>query len=362
MPTRLVKDLRPNHYNHLVFSDSLTQEGVAWLAEAMASAGQQSAILITPEGVIVDGERRWLAARQLGWTEVSCQETGPITDAQIEEIVLQSCTAARRATVREQVKLYQACRDALKAAEGLVQGGKRGKSKGVKTGLKSSFGTTPTDPTNEVTCQDIYQKAASRAGFKSDKTARMAEAIFEKGSPELQELVNREDLTITEGYRKLPKQPRVCKESPQEAPQEPEAPETQEPLQEATQDPLEPRNPCQEIPMSPSLLANLLPGTLDGVTIGTRLVLQEVDGRPTWVQEPPPASTPVLDDIRALMGEGPDKPETTPEPMTAQQAIEVLRTLLVGRARLEGPKAVWQEAKGWFEAIRIELVALKAQE
>lgn len=48
-------------------------EEFAALCDSMAARGQDYAILVTEEGLILDGRHRWRAAKKLGWTEIRAE-------------------------------------------------------------------------------------------------------------------------------------------------------------------------------------------------------------------------------------------------------------------------------------------------
>lgn len=56
------------------------------LAESMARVGLINPIVVSSENVLVVGERRLIAARQLGWTEIPARRFRGITRKEIDRI------------------------------------------------------------------------------------------------------------------------------------------------------------------------------------------------------------------------------------------------------------------------------------
>jgi ParB/RepB/Spo0J family partition protein len=101
-----IKEISPNPYNKAIFEESLQPASIADLAENIRARGLRYPILVTKVGkVIIDGERRYLAAKKLGWTTIEVVEE----DIEREEIldrVLEAATSQRQMTLFEQARVY----------------------------------------------------------------------------------------------------------------------------------------------------------------------------------------------------------------------------------------------------------------
>lgn len=193
----LISRLRPNAFNGQVFSDSLGSESISQLADSMRAHGQLSPIVVTPDGIIVDGERRWRAATQLGLSYVAVV-VAPHTEDSIRAIVLDACTGTRHLSLREQTSVYRALLDHLRDLHGRPQGRPQGRPE--KTISEENGFWEP---------ERVRAEAAKRAGFSSVMQATRAEAVFSRGDPDLQDQVNREGISLTAAYAQIEKRPRT---------------------------------------------------------------------------------------------------------------------------------------------------------
>jgi|GEM_PF-6599800 len=183
-------DIAPNRFNSALFPDSLSEDSVALIADDLAQNGQRVPVEVTPDGTIIDGERRWRGARQLGWDAIDVVVGADLDEDQILDRVVDCCTSARQMTVREQANVYIAVCARLKREAGRHQG------RPEKTIPKGIVFLTTTG---------IRDAAAKRAGFSSTTLALRAEAVFSRGSAEVQIKVRDGSLTITAAYEGLPK-------------------------------------------------------------------------------------------------------------------------------------------------------------
>jgi ParB family transcriptional regulator, chromosome partitioning protein len=74
---------------------------IAQLMESMKLHGQLSPILITPNKVLIAGNRRLEAARRLGWTSVEARITEDITELEKLEIEMDENVQRRNLTAEE---------------------------------------------------------------------------------------------------------------------------------------------------------------------------------------------------------------------------------------------------------------------
>jgi ParB/RepB/Spo0J family partition protein len=66
-----------------------TLNGIDELAESIARLGLIHPIVVTPDGVLIAGERRLTAIRQLGWTSIPVQYTSDLSDYELQSIELE---------------------------------------------------------------------------------------------------------------------------------------------------------------------------------------------------------------------------------------------------------------------------------
>jgi hypothetical protein len=187
-------DMKPNRFNASLFPDSLSDASIALIADDLSQNGQRVPVAVTSDGTIVDGERRWRGAHQLGWETMEVVVDGELSDDQLLERVVASCTSSRQMTVREQVNVYAAVCEQLRREAGRQQG------RPEKTIPKGILYLTP---------KDIHDAAAKRAGFSSTALALRAEAIFTRGPEDLQARVREGSVAITAAYEELPKRPKA---------------------------------------------------------------------------------------------------------------------------------------------------------
>ena len=110
-----VADLRPNHINSTVFTDSLADESIATLADDIERHGLRHPIEVKPDGTIVEGERRWRAVRRLGWDEVDVVVVEGIDDDEaIKAYTLDAYSSVRDATVEERGRVFGLALEVLK--------------------------------------------------------------------------------------------------------------------------------------------------------------------------------------------------------------------------------------------------------
>ncbi len=191
---REVSDLKPNRFNAALFPDSLSEASISVLAEDLARNGQRVPGEVTPDGTIIDCERRWRAAKLLGWEKLDVTVVDGLTDDDVLDRVLDSCTSVRHLSLREQVNVYGAVCERLKREAG------RDVGRQDQIIPKGIICLTP---------RSIKDAAAKRAGFSSTTLALRAEAVFSRGAEDLQAKVRDGAVTITAAYDQLPKRPKA---------------------------------------------------------------------------------------------------------------------------------------------------------
>jgi hypothetical protein len=193
---REVGELRPNKFNESLFPDSLSDAAIKLIADDLARNGQRVPVEITSDSQLVDGERRWRAARQLGWDSIDVVVVGDLSEEQIIDRVIDACTSSRQMSLREQVNVYQELCRRIKRDAGRERG--RPSRKTMPDGISL-------DPTK------IQAMAANQAGFSSSKQAVRAQAVFERGSEELKRQVLDGAVSLTAAYETLPKRGKKTK-------------------------------------------------------------------------------------------------------------------------------------------------------
>lgn len=190
---RVVKlsDLKPNKVNGTIFSTSLSKEGLAELAQDIKLHGVRQAIEVTPELIVLDGERRWRGAKLAGLTEVEVIIVeGHKTRDEVGSFILDAFASTRNATVEEKVRLYDLATDILRNRHGRSSGRPK---KGAE------------ERQDYWTPDQIAHEAARKSGFGSVTIANYAVRIFEEGTAELRQQVNAGTMTITAAHSKLPR-------------------------------------------------------------------------------------------------------------------------------------------------------------
>ena len=132
------------------------------LAQSIKQYGLLQPVGITPERILIYGERRCRAAGLLGWTEIPARI---ITSVDLEALELEENVERKDFLVSEKVAIA----DHLKAEYGKGRGGDRKSDHFQKIVNGSS--------TDEV--------AAKRAGLGNRETYRQAKKVLEKGSRDL---------------------------------------------------------------------------------------------------------------------------------------------------------------------------------
>ena len=101
----------------------LSDKSIKRLADDISGRGLRHPIEIRHDGLILDGQRRWLSVRLLGWKEVEVYVLdGVDADAEVEAFVLDAFNSARDASVEERVRLYKLALNVLKKRHGRPRG------------------------------------------------------------------------------------------------------------------------------------------------------------------------------------------------------------------------------------------------
>ena len=187
--TVAVTGLKPNEINGQVFTTSLTDLSIEKLAENIAEVGLRQPLEIRPDGTILDGHRRWLAVKSLGWDKVEVVVVSDVEDtAGIEGYVLDAFSTTRDATVGERVRIYGLALRVLQR--------RHGKSRGRPRKTESNDAVF----WNRAA---IQKEAAMLAGFGSEVTARRATAVIESGHEDLIAGVESGEVSISAAHTKL---------------------------------------------------------------------------------------------------------------------------------------------------------------
>jgi hypothetical protein len=201
-PTLKIKDLKPDQVAQLklsslqefernaeLFPDSLTPEAIQPLADSFAKHGQAQPVLVAlVEGkyTIVDGHRRYRAAQALGWRTVAAKYVGELTPDEAEGRVLDCYSSARKSSLREQARIFDASRARLVREHGNTHGGDRRPDQ--------------EDPGILLSRDELDTLAAKTAGVSSGPYGRRLSTIFSKYAPGLQALVNIGKVTVSRAH------------------------------------------------------------------------------------------------------------------------------------------------------------------
>jgi hypothetical protein len=190
MPVRFVSDLKPNPYNSKIFDKSLQEDdpGLIYLTEDIHREGLRHPIFCRPDGMILDGERRWRAVTLLGWETVNTLEKD-VPDDEVLDYIVRAVSSSRQSTMREQARIYLAYRMHLKA-------------------------------TTKLPAAERRIQAMQRAHFSFDNPdlADQVVAVFKHGSAELQDKLLTDSLSVVSAYSLLYRghtRPRLGKTGPQ---------------------------------------------------------------------------------------------------------------------------------------------------
>jgi ParB-like chromosome segregation protein Spo0J len=126
---------------------------IAGLAASMADVGQLQPVVITPDGLLVAGERRLAAARSLGWDDVKVHIITSFTDAaDLLRAERDENTCRKEMTMSELVAIGKRLEELErpKAAERMSSAGKVGAEKRWGDGVGSGE-TTPSEPYRRAT-------------------------------------------------------------------------------------------------------------------------------------------------------------------------------------------------------------------
>lgn len=185
-----VDSLKPNELNATLFAESLTEASIKLLADDMHRNGQNSPILASRKGVIIDGERRWRAAKVLEWQSVEVTTVKVGSRRGVMSRIIGSVSAQRHMTLREQVNVYQEYRNQLRREHG------------------RSAGRPSNDDTKHYMTSEEIKLASMKLAhipFKSTTLMDQLVAIFAKAAPEVQERVNTYELSISRAYETIRK-------------------------------------------------------------------------------------------------------------------------------------------------------------
>jgi len=175
MPVRQVQDLRPNPYNKTLFDKSLQEDdpGLIYLTEDISREGLRHPIFCRPDGMIIDGERRWRAVSMLGWFTVNTIEKD-IPDDEVLDYIVRAVSSARQSTMREQARVYLAYKTHMKATTKLPRDERR-----------------------------IQAMQRAHFSFENPDIADQVVAVFQKGDATLQERLLKDRIGVTSAFNIL---------------------------------------------------------------------------------------------------------------------------------------------------------------
>lgn len=141
------------------------------LKASMSARGLINPIGVTADGVLVTGERRLTAARELGWVSIDARVYRNISDLEMLDVEVEENTCRKALTPGEAEKRYQARRKLLQETEG---------GQGTRTDLTSSN-------FDEVDHQKNRKKAAKGTGYSDatlDKVTKVRETAEDESVPD----------------------------------------------------------------------------------------------------------------------------------------------------------------------------------
>lgn len=186
-----IDSLKPNRINGEVFTDSLSGASITALADDMALHSQRVPIEIRSDGVILDGHRRVLAAKKLGWTNIEARIVEGVSDDDLGLFVLEAFSSVRNPTVEERVKVFRLAMKELGERCGQPEG-RPGKNRS-----QSGNGFWPAERVRNV--------AAEKAGFGSYSAANRADVVFQRADDETRRKVNAGKMSINTAYDRIQK-------------------------------------------------------------------------------------------------------------------------------------------------------------
>jgi hypothetical protein len=188
-PSRLIDlaDLRPNPFNEALFPHSTSE--IDLLAESIERIGQQEAIKIQNDGMVLDGHRRLKALEKLGMKDALVRIVVDVTSGeQAEDYVIGMAISQRKLCWEERANLYPRLQVYIRRRHGRPPGRPR-----------------KDYPEDNVflSAEEIRAMAARAAGFPSYQIANKAQYVVEHGDDETKKKLNAGKLKVTTAYKRL---------------------------------------------------------------------------------------------------------------------------------------------------------------
>jgi ParB family transcriptional regulator, chromosome partitioning protein len=165
------------------------------LKASMSSRGLINPVGVTAEGVLVTGERRLTAARELGWETIDARVYRDASDLELLDVEVEENTCRKALTPGEAERRYQA-RKKLLTETGIVKMGRPNESTAI-------CGTFSSQSRNDRTAN---AQAAKGTGFGErtlDKVAEVRETAENPAEdPEVREEAKRQHDALMEGTAK----------------------------------------------------------------------------------------------------------------------------------------------------------------
>jgi len=173
-----IRKLRAHPRNHEIYG----KLDVSDLVDRIKITKRIEAIKITPEGVILSGHRRVMAADQLGYTEIDCVVMDLNPDQQIELLLDENCYREKTKIqkIREGI-VYQEI-ESKKSEQRKIEAGKR------NLGLPVVENDTTTDDSDNLEkgkTRDIVGKKVKVSGKTYGKGVKIVARIDEETDPEI---------------------------------------------------------------------------------------------------------------------------------------------------------------------------------
>jgi ParB family chromosome partitioning protein len=160
---------------------------IAGLAASMADVGQLQPVVVTPDGLLVAGERRLAAARSLGWDDVKVYVITTFTDAadllraeRDENTCRKEMTVSELVAIGKRLEELERPKAALRRSEGASLGGQ------IRQGSASASGDAKAGD-GYIRTADVVGEALGMSGRQYERARMVIDATADP-DPEVAEV------------------------------------------------------------------------------------------------------------------------------------------------------------------------------